>query len=181
VSKLVECLAPCAHLADLDLSGSDWLSGPAAALTALRAVRRLNLKGCAGLRGDASDLLSNDYIRLNLLDCNLFTLDHEREIAMLEAAWRGDEAGMREGLYHNLDTNKLLGEDWMQSAALVEASRNGKISAMKLLLASGADTEIVTEDCDTPMIVAVRHNHVDALKLLMAEGADVNKMNYVAF
>ena len=56
VSELVECLAPCARLANLDLSGSHALVGPVAALTALRSVRRLNLKGCAGLEGNATDL-----------------------------------------------------------------------------------------------------------------------------
>ncbi len=57
VSELVECLMQFECLTKLDLSGSHALSGPAAALTALKSVRRLSLKDCTRLKGKASDLL----------------------------------------------------------------------------------------------------------------------------
>ena len=121
--------------------------------------------------------ISQGFVRLNLLGCNLFTSDEDRERAMVEAAGRGDEAGLREALRLNIDPNKLTGN----TSALVDVAGQGNVSAMKLLLASGADIDIATSDGTTPAIAAAQENRIDVLKLLVAEGADINKANEVMF
>ena len=99
---------------------------------------------------------------------------------MVEAAGRGDEEGLREALRLNIDPNKLTGDE-LDMSALVEASRQGSVGAMKLLLASGADIDMGTSDGITPAIAAVEENKTDVIKLLVAEGADLKKADVVFF
>ena len=94
---------------------------------------------------------------------------------MVEAAGRGDEEGLREALHLNIDPNKLTGD----ASAIVMGARQGSMSAVKLLLASGADIDLATIDGTTPAIAAAEGNSVDILKLLVAEGADLDKANEV--
>ena len=94
---------------------------------------------------------------------------------MVEAAGCGDEEGLREALHFNIDPNKLTGD----MSALVAASQHGDVSAVKLLLASGADIDLATSDGTTPAIAAADGNSVDVLKLLVAEGANFEKANDV--
>ena len=97
---------------------------------------------------------------------------------MVDAAGRGDEERLREALHFNIDPNKLTGDE-LDMSALVAASKHGDVSAVKLLLASGADIDMATSDGTTPAIAAAEGNSVDVLKLLVAEGADLDKANEV--
>jgi ankyrin repeat protein len=61
---------------------------------------------------------------------------------------------------------------------LMFAARDGKIEAMRALLASGAQVNYADPDGSTALIVALMNGHWDAAKLLIESGADVNAWDW---
>jgi uncharacterized protein len=61
--------------------------------------------------------------------------------------------------------------------ALMLASENGHINAMKLLIAKGSDVNIKNNYGSTALMFASQNGHFDAMELLISAGSDVNIMN----
>jgi hypothetical protein len=63
-------------------------------------------------------------------------------------------------------------------ASLLQASQDGNVEAVKVLLAKGADVNAKADNGDTPLIMAAYNcydnNHVEVVKLLLNKGANVN-------
>jgi len=60
---------------------------------------------------------------------------------------------------------------------LFDASIEGQLDIVKLLIKAGADINAKNEYGDTPLIVASRYNQMDIVKLLIKAGADINIKN----
>ena len=61
---------------------------------------------------------------------------------------------------------------------LMFAARDGKIEAVRALLAAGAHVNFADPDGSTPLIVALMNGHWDVAKLLIESGADVNAWDW---
>jgi len=59
--------------------------------------------------------------------------------------------------------------------ALAAAAARGHLSAVVLLVGAGADKDIRTHECVTPLWLAARHGHVKIVRYLCRAGADINK------
>ena len=57
---------------------------------------------------------------------------------------------------------------------LIEASRDGQLDLVKLLLERGGNVNIQDIYGDTALIWASLYGHLDIVKLLLEKGADVN-------
>lgn len=65
--------------------------------------------------------------------------------------------------------------------ALSEASHEGNIDIVSLLLKNGADVNALNEGGSTPLMLASMQGHVEIVKLLVKNGADVNLTNKDGF
>jgi hypothetical protein len=59
-------------------------------------------------------------------------------------------------------------------SGLHETARKGDLTAMKKLLAEGADVNGRDEDGATPLMAATGNGQIEAMELLLAKGADIN-------
>ena len=57
---------------------------------------------------------------------------------------------------------------------LIEASKDGKIEKVRMLLANGADVNHEDDDFNTALIYASKNGHTNTVSLLLEKGADVN-------
>jgi ankyrin repeat protein len=68
-------------------------------------------------------------------------------------------------------------DKWMPPGGLTPllfAARDGRVESTKVLLAAGADPNIVDPDRHTALIIALINGHVDVAATLIRAGADVN-------
>jgi uncharacterized protein len=63
------------------------------------------------------------------------------------------------------------------SNALIIATIYGYTEIIKILLANGADVNLMSVDGQTPLMWAARNGKIETAKLLIANGADVNKQS----
>jgi uncharacterized protein len=61
--------------------------------------------------------------------------------------------------------------------ALILATRQGNVDAVKALVESGADINKPSGDGSTAMLVAIQNGHYDVARYLVEKGADINKAN----
>jgi ankyrin repeat protein len=62
--------------------------------------------------------------------------------------------------------------------ALLYAAREGRLEAVRLLLAAGANHEIAQADDVRPLVMALTNNQLDVARLLIDAGADVNAADW---
>lgn len=91
--------------------------------------------------------------------------DKEGRTAAMIAA----EAGQVEALREMRDIDLCLRQEAFRSAF-----RARRLEAMQLLLASGADPDMVDEDGATALLLAARQGWVEGVRALLAAGADPN-------
>lgn len=101
------------------------------------------------------------------------TIERQRRV-MLEAADRGDVSTinrtmMAGGSVHVRDD---LGRTPLHLAVAAD-----KLEAFKLLLAEGADINVVAHDLDTPWLLAGARGRTDMLRLMIPKGPDLSKRN----
>lgn len=60
---------------------------------------------------------------------------------------------------------------------LLDASRDGQLSIVKMLLDAGADVNALNKYGDTPLLWASYNGHNEVVKLLLIAGADANIKN----
>lgn len=60
---------------------------------------------------------------------------------------------------------------------LADATRQGNLEIMKLLIKAGADVNLQMEEGDTALMDAALAGNLDAVKILVEAGADVNLKN----
>ncbi|KAE9396508.1 ankyrin, partial [Gymnopus androsaceus JB14] len=63
------------------------------------------------------------------------------------------------------------------STALRQASQNGHVAIVKILLDHGADTELPGFHKTTPLVIAAERGYFDIVSLLLENGANVNAQN----
>jgi len=56
--------------------------------------------------------------------------------------------------------------------ALMFAANGGKLEALKVLLAKGAQVDAKAKDDSTPLMFAAQHGYNDVVKVLVSYGAD---------
>lgn len=93
------------------------------------------------------------------------------EIALMEAAMKGDVVAVRSLLDGGADVNTRTRRG---HTPLTAACHAGHLPAVRLLLARGADTGAKTEAGLTPLMLAASKNHTPVVHALLAGGADVN-------
>ncbi|GAA3102939.1 ankyrin repeat domain-containing protein [Streptosporangium carneum] len=77
---------------------------------------------------------------------------------------------IRERLAGGFDPGQRL--PWLGSTPLHQAAQEGAVRVIELLLASGAEVDLLDGDGVTSLWEAVRHGQDDAVRLLLAAGAD---------
>lgn len=95
-----------------------------------------------------------------------FPVDDDLLIEVSNAVMNDDAAALRRAV-STLSRDESGG--W-----LTLASQNGKLAAIKVLLAANADVNYSTDDGETPLSFACSNNQFEAAKLLHSHGADVN-------
>lgn len=84
-----------------------------------------------------------------------------------------------DGNYDIVMTQLMNGVDYeSMTTALVEASKQGHLKIVKILVQKGADVKIHDNE---PLRVASKHGHLEIVKFLIDNGADVSANNYEAF
>ncbi|MEV7011461.1 ankyrin repeat domain-containing protein [Streptosporangium sp. NPDC051022] len=95
----------------------------------------------------------------------------DTEWGEIVGVWRDTNlAEIRERLAHGFDPGQRL--PWLRSTPLHQAAQEGAVRVLELLLACGAQVDLVDGDGVTPLWEAVRHGQDDAVRLLLAAGAD---------
>jgi len=110
---------------------------------------------------------------------------NEREVALFEAAVKGDAQAVRglltKGVAADVRDNRN-GPNWDQTP-LMYAAQHGHVSVVDVLLTAGAD--VSAKDCgfvettheDQPLHYAAIGGNLGVIKRLLAAGADVNALN----
>jgi len=73
------------------------------------------------------------------------------------------------------DLSNLTQEE--KDERLIDASRNGRLEEVKMLIEAGADINTKNEWEDTSLMFASYHGYIDLVKLLIEAGADINAKN----
>ena len=63
---------------------------------------------------------------------------------------------------------------------LIEASINGSINCVKILIEGGANVNLFNKYQNTPLHVAAVNNHVEIVNILLENRADIMRKNYVS-
>lgn len=63
--------------------------------------------------------------------------------------------------------------------ALHWAAAYGQFTSVQLLLANGAEVDVLGPEGETPLLMAANGGHHDVVRLLLNEGANVNHMDNV--
>jgi ankyrin repeat protein len=94
----------------------------------------------------------------------------ERDVAIADAAERGDASAVRALLKQGADVNTAQGDGM---TALHWAAMNGDANLASLLLGAGANTRAATRiNRYTPLMLAARQGHGRVVEALLAGGAD---------
>lgn len=97
---------------------------------------------------------------------------------LINAAERGDITKVEQLLKEGVDVNAKNGGEY---TALYYAASNGKKDVVELLIANGADVNIINSYYDsatTALYIAANNNHKEIVELLIAKKADVNAPGY---
>ena len=110
---------------------------------------------------------------------SVFVLVHRSlmDAALLEAAARGDTATIIRCLRHGASANARDSQAAGGSTALIYACESGQPSAVKALLAYGADVGGRDNWGFTALHSAVGSHNLTMVRMLLARGADVNARN----
>jgi ankyrin repeat protein len=122
-----------------------------------------------GTETSTFDLLieSGLLVSSNELASHQFRTSSEAEVALAEAAERGDLAAVRGFLESGIDPDRPI----IHGSALALAAGRGHGPVVELLLESGADIEGGTGL--SPLACAARHGHDDVVRQLLDAGADI--------
>merc|ERR1719354_1463143 len=81
-------------------------------------------------------------------------------------------------LYEIQDTQEFSRSlHYINNKELIDASANGRIEAVKRLVAEGADTNWKNWFGKSSIIVAANSGHHEVVRILLANGADINSTN----
>lgn len=90
---------------------------------------------------------------------------------LIAAVRQGDHHLVKHMLDRKADPNAAVGA----STPIAVAVARGDTTAIKLLLAAGADANLAPADADPPLLVAIERTDADTVTALLAGGADVNR------
>jgi ankyrin repeat protein len=98
---------------------------------------------------------------------------------LLSAVREGDTAGVARLLAAGADPNALVPGQTVsgkvvQSTALCQAVRHGRLEVLRLLLEGGADPSLTGSDGITPMMAMATQGELEVLRLLLGRGAAVD-------
>lgn len=63
--------------------------------------------------------------------------------------------------------------------ALHWAASYGQVNSVQLLIANGAEVDVLGPEGETPLLMAADGGHHEVVRLLLNEGANVNHMDHV--
>jgi beta-lactamase regulating signal transducer with metallopeptidase domain len=92
-------------------------------------------------------------------------------VGLVEAAQRGDLAGVTELLASGADVNASVSGD---GSPLIVAAREGHMSIVGLLLDRGASVDLAVHGDGNPLIMAAREGHLEIVKVLLDRGASID-------
>jgi len=106
-------------------------------------------------------------------------MTHYTNMSLLNAVKRENVNAIRKLLNNGANVNQNIGNG---RSPLIQASSNGNLELVKLLLAKGADVNKANDkNGETPLYQASKWGHANVVKVLMAKGADVNKATKKGF
>jgi ankyrin repeat protein len=142
-------------------SGDPTATTPAAAAALIKAIGE-------GRLDDAKNLIANG------ADVNAASADGTTAL-MQAAEGSGYLSNNAPAVAMLLDKNASVDlQDKRGRTALDRAAAEGKIEAMRILLAHKANPNHKAADSSTPLLTAIRYGHLPAANLLLDGGADIN-------
>jgi len=96
------------------------------------------------------------------------------EVAFIESARQGDEAGVRNFLGLGMSPNTRDPRDQENSTVLMVAAMAGQINVVKTLAGAGADVNATTSQGRTALMFASWKGQTQSVQTLLSNGANVN-------